>query len=127
MRRAALPICALLLCACAIVRTEVGAGVPAIDGLEVGVTTREQVLERLGPPRLVRRQFDGELYTWRALRGHSRSVTILPVLVRVFYWEDARVLRDDVTLLFDESGVLRAVGQRLETTQDPRPDAGPDR
>ena len=117
MRRAAALLCLVLLPACAIVRTEVGTRVPGIDGLEVGVTTREQVLAQLGPPRLVRRQFDGELYTWRTWRGRSRSITILPIFVRLFFWEDARLLRDDVTLLFDGEGVLRAVGRRLETAE----------
>jgi hypothetical protein len=121
VRLAALALALVLLPGCAIVRTEIGAPVPDIYGLEVGVTTREQALARLGPPRLVRRQFDGELYTWRALRGHLRSVTILPILVRLFYWEDSSLLRDDVTLLFDERGVLRAVGRRLETAEkEPR-------
>jgi outer membrane protein assembly factor BamE (lipoprotein component of BamABCDE complex) len=109
--------CLLLLPACAIVHSEIGTAVPEVDGLQVGVTTREQALAALGPPRLVRRQFDGELYTWRTLRGDSRSITVLPVFVRLFYWQDARLLRDDVTLMFDEGGVLRAVGRRLETAE----------
>ena len=42
----------LLLPACEIVRVQVGTEVPAIDGLEVGVTTREQALARMGPPHI---------------------------------------------------------------------------
>jgi len=118
VRLATALLCVALLPACAIVRTEVGAELPEIDALEVGVTTREQALSRLGPPHIVRQQFDGELYTWRALRGLNRSITILPIFVRAFYWEDSRLLRDDITLLFDEQGVLRAIGQRLETAEE---------
>ncbi len=117
MRLAAALLCLALLPACAIVRIQVGTQVPGIEGLEVGVTTREQALAQLGPPRLVRRQFDGELYTWRTLRGRSRSIAILPIFVRLFFWEDARMLRDDVTLLFNREGVLLAVGRRLETAE----------
>ena len=107
----------LLLPACEIVRVQVGTEVPAIDGLEVGVTTREQALERMGPPHIVRRQFGGELYTWRAQRRSSRSITILPIFFKIFFWEDARLLQDDVTLLFDDEGMLQAVGRRLETEE----------
>jgi hypothetical protein len=117
VRVGALPLCGVLLWGCAIVHTEVGTAVPPIDGLEVGVTTREQALDRLGPPRLVRAQLDGELYTWRTLRGRRRSLTVLPVFVRLFYWESSRLLRDDVTLLFDDQGVLAAIGRRLETAE----------
>ena len=108
----------MLLSGCAITHLEVGTWLPPIHELEVGATTREQALALLGPPRLVRRQFDGELYTWRILRGETRSIAILPVFVRLFFWQESQLLRDDVALLFDRSGVLRAVGVRRES-QDP--------
>ena len=107
----------LLLClpACALTYTEVGRSLPDAQDLEVGVTTRSEALTTLGPPHLIRRQFDGELHTWRTLRGRERSITLLPILVRIFFWEDSRLLRDDLTLLFDHAGVLRAIGERIET------------
>ncbi len=119
MRLGVALVCLVLLPACEIVRTQVGTEVPGIEGLAVGVTTREQALERLGPPRIVRRQFGGELYTWRMQRGYSRSIAILPVFLRLFFWQDARLLQDDVTLLFDDDGVLLAVGRRLESEESP--------
>ena len=72
----------------------------------------------MGPPRVVRRQFGGELYTWRMQRRASRSITILPIFVRLFSWHDSRLLQDDVTLLFDDDGLLLAVGRRLETEEE---------
>lgn len=118
MRRVAVALLATTLTACALTYTRVGAEVPDGDGLEVGRTTREQALAQLGPPRLVRRQFDGELYVWRRQRGQSRSITILPIFVRAFHWEDSRLLRDELVLLFDPDGVLRAVGHRAETQEN---------
>ena len=78
-----------LLPGCSLVYTEVGVPVPGSDGLEIGRTTKVEVLESLGPPRLVRRQFDGELYTWRRTKSRRRSLTLLPIYVRAFHYSDA--------------------------------------
>ena len=111
-------IALLLACVvggCSLTYTEVGQDVPVTDGLEVGVTTEEEVLARLGPPRVIRRQFDGVLYTWRHLKGRRRSLTLLPIFVQIFHWEVGQLLRDDVSLLLGNDGILRAIGIRLET------------
>ena len=63
---------ACVLGGCALTYTEVGQDVPLTDDLEVGVTTQEEVLALLGPPRVTSRQFDGTLYTWRHLEGRRR-------------------------------------------------------
>ena len=120
VRLAALVVAAFALGACSLTYTRVGNGVPETDGLEVGVTTREQALSRLGAPLYVERQFDGELYVWRQLRGHTRALQILPIFVQLFFWEDSRLLRDDVALLFDRQGILRGVGRRIESQEPER-------
>ena len=73
MRFAALGLL-LLLPACAFTSTEIGGPLPAAEGLVVGRTTKPEALTALGPPRLVQRQFDGDLYTWRRVRTRSRSI-----------------------------------------------------
>jgi len=113
-------IALLLACVvggCALTYTEVGQDVPVTDGLEVGVTTEEEVLSRMGPPRVISRQFDGVLYTWRHLKGRRRSLTLLPIFVQIFHWEVGQLLRDDVSLLLGNDGILRAIGSRLETRE----------
>ena len=100
---------------CALTYFEVGVPVPDPAGLEVGRTTVTEVLERFGPPRLIRRQFDGELYSWRRLEGRQRSLTLLPAYVRAFHYSKAETLRDDLSLLFDRDGVLQGIGVRLES------------
>ncbi len=119
MSRVAAALLALGLSACTLTYTRVGKEVPETEGLQIGVSRREHVLERLGAPLYVRRQFDGELYVWRHLRGNSRSLQILPIFVQIFFWEDQRLLRDDVALLFDSDGVLRGIGRRIETEKPP--------
>ena len=118
--RPALPfvVLALALTGCSIVYSDVGVPVPEPDGLEIGRSTKADVLSLLGPPRLVRRQFDGELYTWRRTTSERRSLTLLPVYVRAFYYSNGESRRDDLSLLFDREGVLRGVGLRRETEED---------
>jgi hypothetical protein len=110
-------VAALGLPGCALVYTEVGVPVPEADGLEVGRTTKPEALALLGPPRLVQRQFDGDLYTWRRVKGTSRSLKLFPVYLDLFFYANTRSLRDDFSLLFDRDGVLRGMGVRLETRE----------
>jgi hypothetical protein len=105
------------LCGCALSYTAIGTRVPEAKGLEIGRSTKPEVLEALGPPRLVRRQFDGDLYTWRRIKSRRRSLTILPIYVRAFYYSDGESRRDELSLLFDREGILRGIGRRLETEE----------
>ena len=115
MRALALVFVAWLCSGCALTYFEVGVPVPDPAGLEIGRTTVTEVLELYGPPRLIRRQFDGELYSWRRLKGAQRSLTLLPAYVRAFHYSRAESLRDDLSLLFDREGVLQGIGLRLES------------
>ena len=117
MKRIAWVIALGLLSGCALSYTEIGIPVPEADGLEIGRSTKPDVLEALGPPRLVRRQFDGELYTWRRTKGRRRSISILPVFVQAFFYADGESRRDELSLLFDREGVLQGIGRRLETEE----------
>ncbi len=106
----------LVVCTgCAFTYIEVGTAVPDPSVLEVGVSTSEDALAVLGPPRIVRKQFDGELFSYRRLESKHRSLTFLPVFVRLLHIASGEARRDDVTLLFDHDGVLRAIGMRLES------------
>ena len=117
MKRIAWIVALGLLSGCSLTYAEIGIPVPEADGLEIGRSTKPDVLEALGPPRLVRRQFDGELYTWRRTKGRRRSLAILPVFVKAFSFTEGESRRDELSLLFDREGVLRGVGRRLETEE----------
>lgn len=105
------------LCGCSFTYTEVGTKVPDTNGLEIGVSTTTDALAQLGPPRIVRKQFDGELFTYRRIESKRRSLTILPIFVKILYVAAGEQLSDDVSLLFDRKGVLRGIGTRLESEQ----------
>ncbi len=117
MRALAAFLVAGMLSGCAFTFTEVGTSVPGPGGLEIGRSTKAEALATLGPPVLVRRQFDGDLYTWRRTKSRLRSLTILPVYVKAFYYSDHESRRDDLSLLFDHDGVLRGIGLRRETEE----------
>ena len=108
----------VFLSGCAIKIMEVGTTPPSAEGLVVGHTTRPEALSALGPPRLVQRQFDGDLYTWRRTRTRRHSITILPVYVKAFYYSSGESRRDDLSLFFDRDGILQGVGTRRETEED---------
>lgn len=121
MRRAVgrvpLALALLLLTGCAMSFREVGVAVPETEGFEVGRTTKAEVLRAIGPPRIVLRQFDGDLYTWRRTKRSRRSLTLMPVYVQAFYYSDTRLRRDDLSMLFDAEGILRGIGLRRETEE----------
>ena len=116
--RALLLAALVALSGCTLTYEEIGTGVPDPHNLVVGRSTKLEVLEALGPPRLIRRQFDGDLYTWRRVTVRERSLTLLPVYVRAFYYADRESRRDDLSLLFDHEGILRGIGLRKETEED---------
>lgn len=118
-RRAAIAVVAsALLAGCTITYAEVGMPLPDAEGLEIGVTTKPEALAALGPPRLVRREFDGDHYTWRRTKSRSRALVVLPIFVRAFHYSNGQSRRDDLSLLFDHDGILRGVGL-LRETDDP--------
>lgn len=112
------PLIALgLLCGCSFTYTEIGVPIPEAHGFEIGRSTKADVLHAIGAPRLVRQQFDGELYTWRRTRQRRVSITILPVYVQAFHYASGESRRDELSLLFDREGILRGAGRRLETEE----------
>ena len=115
MRGLAAFLLAGMLSGCAFTFTEVGTSVPEPDELEIGLSTKAEALATLGPPVLVRRQFDGDLYTWRRTKSRLRSLTVLPVYVKAFYYSHHESRRDDLSLLFGHGGVLGGIGLLRET------------
>jgi hypothetical protein len=118
MRRSAALVALLWLSGCTWTYTETGIPLPQREMLAIGRTTKPEALAVLGPPHLVRRQFDGDLYTWRRTTGRERSLTLLPVYVKLFHYSNGESRRDDLSLLFDREGILRGAGRRLETEED---------
>jgi predicted small secreted protein len=112
-------ICALVAVACASLpgciqtRRDVGRGFPEdaelARMLEVGVSTKAEVLHSLGAPVSIRRQFDGDLLLWHRLHEESESLVLIPVVT--FYLDTEGSARSDrLALLFGHDGVLAGIG-----------------
>ncbi len=96
--------------ACSIRDTRSG-GLPAgTAGLQVGRTTKAEALALLGPPHVVRRQFDGDLLVWRADRAHVERLLLVPY-VPLYETVDGASRTELLALLFDRDGVLAGVGE----------------
>jgi hypothetical protein len=112
----------LLFGACTIERVSVGspiAGEPA-EWLVAGRTTKPEVLARYGPPDLIARQLDGDLFVWRYLRRNTATFTLEePVITNLMLFEYTRSDEKDdrLTVLFDAQGVVKAFGLRRGTPE----------
>ena len=100
MRGLALVFVAWLCSGCALTYFEVGVPVPDPAGLEIGRTTVTEVLELYGPPRLIRRQFDGELYSWRNTpQGRLAEIIVLDQFSRNNYRDTPMSFASDTLAL----------------------------
>lgn len=111
-----------LLGACTIERVSVGspiAGEPA-EWLVAGRTTKPEVLARYGPPDLIARQLDGDLFVWRYLRRNTATFTLEePVVTNLTLFEYTRSDEKDdrLSVLFDAQGLVKAFGMRRGTQE----------
>jgi len=128
-RLAALVVLALLAAsACAIERRYIGSKLPleGLDGtIQVGTTTKAQILTTLGAPDELLRQFDGDVFVYTYKRVNSSQIVIEePVITNTELFSYKRIdeKSDRVTVMFDRAGVVSGVGVRLGTAElDPEP------
>lgn len=76
--------------------------------IEVGTTTKAQVLELLGPPRKIIKLHDTEAFVFEHV---IEKRTGLFVLILTTHRVDKQ--RDAVTVIIDRKGVVTAVGSRF--------------
>ncbi len=122
---------ALALPGCVVFNDEAGVLVSAADvhAIEVGRTTRQELLTRFGPPtglystdpREILAGFgalpeepatpgriDDEAFTWQHLRTRAQVAMVPIFLMRI----RARVSSTTLTVFFDERGVVRGLAWR---------------
>ena len=110
MRRLALLL--LLLPGCFLTRHETGPALPDdLSAFVVGTSTKADALALLGPPHVVRRQFDGDLYLWINRRSHSEGYLLIP-FIPVYSSTEGESRDDIIALLFDHRGRLAGLGRQ---------------
>jgi outer membrane protein assembly factor BamE (lipoprotein component of BamABCDE complex) len=116
-------VLALLVCAgCTVVRVTVGSPLrdDAAQRLVANETTKAQVLASFGPPDVIVRQLDGDVFIYRYVRRNTSTFTLEePVITNFTFFTYTRSNeRDDrLSILFDERGVVRSFGLRRGTEE----------
>jgi outer membrane protein assembly factor BamE (lipoprotein component of BamABCDE complex) len=127
-RRSELALLALLalgLSGCEIVRVYQGSQLTAdpYEWINSGQTTKSDVLRVFGPPDLIQRQLDGDVFTYAYLRKDTRTFTIEePVITDLEFLTYTRIdeKSDRLVVLFDKAGVVSAFGYRRSTEELPQ-------
>jgi hypothetical protein len=112
----------MLASGCIIVRTYVGNELPAIsDGqLIPGVTTKADVLQDLGPPDRLVRQYEGDVFVYAYIRRNESTFMLEePVFTHltILSYTKEQEKSDRMVVLFDRSGIVSGVGFRRGTEQ----------
>jgi hypothetical protein len=114
----------------------------ALASIQRGITTRSEVLQRLGPPEELRRPapferaplgssqrrrileggdiFGRDAYTYASEQHAIESFGLLPVGVTLFRVSRRTALEDRWRIEFDENDVVRAVSHVDESADDDR-------
>jgi len=80
--------------------------------IEVGTTTKAQVLELLGPPRKIIKLHDSEAFVFEhVIEKRTGLFAIILITQRI----DKQ--RDAVTVIIDRKGVVTAVGSRFQAEE----------
>ena len=91
------------------------------DGrIVVGQTTKREILELLGPPDRIQRQYDGDVFVYAYVRRNATSITIEePVLTNLtlFSYQKSQEKSDRMVVLFDRAGFVLGLGFRRGTEQ----------
>lgn len=114
----------LLVSGCTIGRIYRGAPLPADPSLIVeGESTKADVLRLLGPPDQIAHQTDGDAFVYRYERQNVSSIRLEePAITGLMVFSFRRQFnrRDQLVVLFDFGGVVRAVALERETDKIPQ-------
>lgn len=110
------------LSACTIERAYMGNEftVPPDGRIVVGQTTKREILELLGPPDRIQRQYDGDVFVYAYLRRNATSISIEePVFTNltIFSYQKSQEKSDRMVVLFDRGGFVLGLGFRRGTEQ----------
>jgi outer membrane protein assembly factor BamE (lipoprotein component of BamABCDE complex) len=90
------------------------------EKIQNGVTTKSQILEIFGPPDLVQRQFDGDVFLYAYLRKNSTKFYIEEPYITnltIFSYSRIQQKKDSLVVLFDKEGVVKNYGYQRGTSE----------
>jgi len=90
------------------------------EKIRIGSTTKGEILETFGPPNLIQKQYDGDIFVYAYLRKNSSKLKIEePYLTKFVIFQYIRIQqkRDGLVILFDKDGVVKNYGFNKGTTE----------
>ena len=112
----------ITVCSCSIGRVYMGSEIKEDPGerIAVGSTTKSEILKIFGPPILVQKQYDGDIFIYAYHRKNSTTLTIEePVFtnITIFTYTRIQQKKDSLVILFDKDGVVKSYGYYEGTTE----------
>lgn len=111
-----------LLLGCSIGRVYVGSEIreDPNEKIQIGRTTKGEILRIFGPPERIQRQFDGDVFIYAYLRKNSTKFTIEePYLTNftLFQYTKIQQKKDALVILFGQDGVVKSFGFQRGTSE----------
>ncbi len=112
----------ITVCSCSVGRVYMGSEIKEDprERIVIGSTTKSEILEIFGPPALVQKQYDGDIFIYAYLRKNSSTLTIEePVFtnISVFTYTRIQQKKDSLVILFGKDGVVKSYGYYEGTTE----------
>jgi outer membrane protein assembly factor BamE (lipoprotein component of BamABCDE complex) len=112
----------ILVCGCSIGRVYMGSEIryDPNEKIEIGSTTKGEILEIFGPPDKIQKQYDGDIFVYAYLRKNSSKLTVEePYFTNFILFQYTRIQqkKDGLVILFDKDGVVKNYGFQRGTQE----------
>jgi outer membrane protein assembly factor BamE (lipoprotein component of BamABCDE complex) len=90
------------------------------EKIEIGSTTKSEILESFGPPDKIQKQYDGDIFVYAYLRKNSSTLLLgVPYSARlsVFKYTKVQQKKDGLVILFDNDDVVKDYGFQRGTQE----------
>jgi outer membrane protein assembly factor BamE (lipoprotein component of BamABCDE complex) len=107
---------------CTIGRVYIGSDIRSDpkEKIQLGLTTKSDILSIFGPPDRITHQYDGDIFVYAYLRKNSTKFVIEePYITNTTFFTYTRIQekRDHLVILFDKNGVVKNYGYQRGTQE----------
>jgi outer membrane protein assembly factor BamE (lipoprotein component of BamABCDE complex) len=90
------------------------------EKIQLGLTTKSDILSIFGPPDRITHQYDGDIFVYAYLRKNSAKFAIEePYITNTTFFTYTRIQekKDHLVILFDKDGVVKNYGYQKGTSE----------
>jgi len=90
------------------------------EKIQLGLTTKSDILSIFGPPDRITHQYDGDVFVYAYLRKNSTKFVIEePYITNTTFFTYTRIQekKDHLVILFDKNGVVKNYGYQKGTSE----------